>query len=308
MKKISILLGIIIIALIVGYFLMSNNKERSRMDTSDTSGAVENTELDKVPDVVDGLEVLPEKDETKTVIGQSVQGNDITAYHFGTGNKEILFIGGIHAGYSWNTVLVAYELMDYLNSTGAVPEGLKVTVIPTLNPDGQELVVGTTGLFTADAVPSGAGATIPGRFNANKVDLNRNFDCDWQSTGVWQNTKVSGGSSAFSEPESQALRDYVSQNTPSAVVAWYSAAGGVYASNCHEGVLTETKVLTDIYAKASGYKAFAEFNYYDITGDMVNWFAKSGIPAISVLLTNHKDTDWNKNEAGIKAVLNYYAQ
>ena len=41
---------------------------------------------------------------------------------------------------------------------------------------------------------------------------------------------------------------------------------------------------------------------------MTNWLAKIKIPAISVLLTNHEDTEWDKNLAGIKALLQYYAK
>ena len=51
-----------------------------------------------------------------------------------------------------------------------------------------------------------------------------------------------------------------------------------------------------------------DFNFYETTGDMTNWLAKKGIPAISVLLTNHKDTEWSKNKAGIDALLKYYAK
>ena len=41
---------------------------------------------------------------------------------------------------------------------------------------------------------------------------------------------------------------------------------------------------------------------------MANWLAKKEIPAISVLLTNHKDTEWTKNKKGIEALLRYYAK
>jgi hypothetical protein len=89
---------------------------------------------------------------------------------------------------------------------------------------------------------------------------------------------------------------------------WYSQAGGVFASSCHNGVLPETATLTQTFADASGYKAYQTFDFYEVTGDMVNWLAKSKVPAISVLLTNHTDTEWDKNWAGIAAVLNYYAK
>lgn len=251
--------------------------------------------------------------KTETVLGNSVQGNPITAYHFGNlenPDTEVLFVGGIHGGYEWNTVLVAYEIMDYLKeSTSTIPANVKATVIPVLNPDGLNKVVGSTGRFEQSDVPSEKDATVPGRFNGNNVDLNRNFDCDWKADGKWQDKTVSGGTSAFSEPESKAVRDYIEKNKPEAVVVYYSAAGGVYASNCHdETVLPETQKLTDLYAKVSGYPAYKSFNFYEITGDMVNWLAKIDIPAISVLLTTHTDTEWTKNQKGVEAVLKNYAK
>ena len=258
-------------------------------------------------EVTSGTET--EKNEKETIIGTSVGGRDITAYHFGTGDTDILFVGGIHGGYSWNTPLVAYEAIDYFTENQSViPENVRVTVIPVLNPDGLYVVAGTAERFTEDNIPSNVEETITGRFNANAVDLNRNFDCEWQSTGTWQSTTVDGGSKAFSEPESEALRAYVEGNMPEAVVAWYSAAGGVFASSCRNGVLEETNTLTNLYADASGYKAYEEFDFYKITGDMVNWFAKNEVPAISVLLSTHDTIEWSKNKKGIDALLNHYAQ
>lgn len=249
-------------------------------------------------------------DKTKTVVGTSVNGNNITAYHFGEGADEILFIGGIHGGYEWNTVLVAGELMNYLKTNPSViPSNVKVTVIPVLNPDGLQKVVGTTTVsFSQAQVPSSKDVVVSGRFNANNVDLNRNFECDWQTSGTWQNKTVSGGSEVFSEPESQAIKSYLEKNKIVASVVWYSAAGGVFASSCHNGVSPETSTLTKTFAKASGYKAYESFDFYTITGDMVNWMAKNNIPAISVLLTNHTDTEWSKNQAGIDAILKHYTK
>jgi len=249
-------------------------------------------------------------DKTKTVVGTSVNGNNITAYHFGEGADEILFIGGIHGGYEWNTVLVAGELMNYLKTNPSViPSNVKVTVIPVLNPDGLQKVVGTTTVsFSQAQVPSSKDVVVSGRFNANNVDLNRNFECDWQTSGTWQNKTVSGGSEVFSEPESQAIKSYLEKNKIVASVVWYSAAGGVFASSCHNGVSPETSTLTKTFAKASGYKAYESFDFYTITGDMVNWMAKNNIPAISVLLTNHTDTEWSKNQAGIDALLKHYTK
>jgi len=227
----------------------------------------------------------------KSVIGTSVAGSDIVAYHFGSGEKEILLVGGVHGGYSPNTTAVATEFVTYFKEDeDVIPTNLSVTIIPNLNPDG-----------------AGKSGTA-GRFNANEVDLNRNFDCDWSSTALWRSEEVSGGTAAFSEPESAALRDYVETYDPIAAVVWFSAEGKVYPSACDTVPSKAATELAATFATAAGYPAEAEFDAYAITGDMVNWMAKQGIPAISVLLTDHQNTEWNKNEAGIKAVLAKYAE
>ncbi|MDO8482243.1 MAG: M14 family zinc carboxypeptidase [bacterium] len=305
MKKTLASLLVIAVVGFGGYFLMRDSSDKTPTSpeksetTTDTLKPADNTPKEETAQI----------DKTKTVIGTSVGGNNITAYHFGTGESELLFIGGIHGGYEWNTALVAYELMDYLKENPAIiPANVTVTVIPVFNPDGLKKVVGTTERFTPTDVSALSETVIAGRFNANDVDLNRNFDCDWQASGKWQTKTVSGGSSAFSEPESQAMKNYVETNKPTAVIVWYSAAGGVFASSCHNGVSTETNVITKKFADVSGYPAYQSFDFYATTGDMVNWLAKNNIPAISVLLTNHTDTEWAKNKAGVDALLKYYTK
>lgn len=298
-KKLIIGVVIVVVLGVGAYFLMSGGSKEVVVTPGDENEAANQDENGEAPIV----------DKTKTVIGKSAGGRDIIAYHFGEGVKEILFVGGIHGGYEWNTALVAYEAMDYLKTnTSTVPEGVKVTVIPVLNPDGLAKVVNATGKFAAADVNTSQTVQVSGRFNGSTVDLNRNFDCDWQASAKWQDKTVSGGTAAFSEPEALAMKNYVANHRPTAAVVWYSSAGGVFASNCHAGVLPETLEIAGVYGTASGYKVFKEFNFYEITGDMVNWMAKEGIPAISVLLTNHTDTEWTKNEAGIKAILNHYGK
>lgn len=281
MKKIIISIVVVILIALGVYFIIKSNNSVV-VDRDDTT--LTDTQASSTPVVNKEMEV----------IGKSVGGLDITAYNFGnaTGTDKVLFVGGIHGGYEKNTVTVSQELIDYLKTNPSViPANVKVSVIPVLNPDG---------------LAKGEGAV--GRFNGNNVDLNRNFDCDWQTNGKWQNKTVSGGTAAFSEPESQAIKSYIEANNFTAVVVYYSAAGGVFSSSCHNGILAETRNLTNTYAKASGYPAHEEFNFYEITGDMVNWLAKENTPAISVLLTNHTDSEWTKNKAGVEALLKYYAK
>ena len=305
MKKFIISVVVIIIIVIGAYFAIKSFSGNGNSYNSQTNT---NTNTNQ-PSGYATATTSAQNNSPVTIIGKSTEGRDIKAYNYGTGSTELLFVGGIHGGYEWNTVLVAYQLMDYLQANpSAIPANIKVTVIPVLNPDGLNKVVGTADRFTPSDVPTSVSSTVVGRFNSNNVDLNRNFDCDWQSTGVWRNKTVSGGTSAFSEPESQAMENYIGANKPSAVVVWYSAAGGVYSSSCHNGVSSETNTLTKTFATASGYPAHESFDFYATTGDMVNWLAKSNIPAISVMLTNHTDTEWTKNQAGVLALLNYFTK
>ena len=305
----NIIIGVLVLLLVAaGVFIyMQGSSVEVTVDQREEEADVMEDEMPipVEPDggIGDGALPLPEE-----VIGTSASGNEITAFRYGEGNTELLFVGGIHGGYSWNTALVSYELMDFFESNPEViPENVTVTVIPVVNPDGLSTVVGSTGRFARSDAPTSESERIPGRFNANNVDLNRNFDCGWRPEGTWRNTTVDAGSEPFSEPEAAAIRDYVRENVPDAVVAFYSAAGGVFASSCNGDVLSETRAITNVYANASGYPAFEEFDFYEITGDMVNWLAKNNIPAISVLLTTHTDTELSKNLRGIEALLDFYS-
>jgi len=283
---------IILVVVLLGFGLYVFTK--GTLNVVDNSNVSENT-MDSDTQELDKNDSEKDENKTETVIGSSVEGKDIMAYHFGEGEKNLLFVSGIHGKYEANTIALSNQVMNYLRENPeTIPNDVRVSIIPALNVDGVE--VGGSDSKASD-----------GRFNANGVDLNRNFDCDWQEEGIWQNKTVSGGDSTFSEPESIALRSFVDELNPEAVVVWYAAAGGVYASSCHNGVLPETLELTRLFAKESGYPANEEFDFYEITGDATNWLAKKGIPAISVLLTNHQDVEFEKNIDGIKAVLDYYS-
>ncbi|MFA5386443.1 MAG: M14 family zinc carboxypeptidase [Candidatus Paceibacterota bacterium] len=255
---------------------------------------------------------LPESNNFQsqhTIIGKSVEGRDIDAYTYGKGDTRLIFIGGIHGGYEWNSVLLAYQVMDYLEKTpDVIPENLIITVIPSANPDGVYKVIGKGGRFTISDVQTKNQTDGTGRLNADNVDLNRNFDCNWKSKSTWRDTIVSAGSKVFSEPETVAIRDFILKNTPSAVIFWHSQANAVYASKCEDGILTKTLDIMNAYAQASGYTAVKTFDQYDVTGDAEGWLASINIPAITVELKTHEAIEWDKNLAGIKALLKYYDQ
>ncbi len=241
-------------------------------------------------------------------IGLSVEGRSLDAYTYGSGKKHLLFVGGMHGGYEWNSVLLAYEFMDFLEAhPETLPSNLSVTVIPSLNPDGVYKVAHTEGRFNLTDVSSDEGTRAEGRFNAHSVDLNRNFDCKWRPEGTWKTKRVSAGSAPFSEPETMALKTFIEKETPSAVVFWHSQANAVYASECEKGILPETLALMSAYAKASGYPAVKSFDAYTVTGDAEGWLASVGIPAITVELSTHEAIEWERNRLGIEALFGYFS-
>lgn len=247
---------------------------------------------------------------TQRVIGSSVEGRTIETYTFGTGETDLLFVGGVHGGYEWNSILLAYEMIDHLSTNhDVIPQNITVHIIPNLNPDGLFAATMLEGRFAATEILNNSMHTSGlGRMNANNVDLNRNFDCKWAPQSSWRGKTVSAGTAPFSEPEAAALRDYVTAINPKAAIFWHSQANNVYASECEAGVLPETLTLMNTYAVAGSYGAVPVFDAYPITGDVEGWLASIGIPAVTVELETRTSIEWNRNLAGTRAVLQLYGK
>src|SRR6056297_909055 len=157
----QIIIAIIALLLIgVGAYALLNTDSSTEAENPTGMMPVEPDE--GIGDGATPLDELVDEDTTEdtstfsseTIIGQSVNGNNIVAHHFGNGMDEVLLLGGIHGSDAPNTSALANEFITYFtNNESAVPADMRVTVIPTVNPDG--LATGGTA----------------GRFNANDVDL-----------------------------------------------------------------------------------------------------------------------------------------
>ena len=238
-------------------------------------------------------------------LGTSAGGRPLDSYRFGYGTDPIVLVGGMHGGYEWNTIVLAYEIIDYfLANPEQIPANVSLYIIPSANPDGQYRVTGRDGRFTAQDV---VGDTEPGRFNANQVDLNRNWACDWQPEGLWGNQVVSGGMTPFSEPETNALRSFFLRERPEVVLFWHSKADGIYVGSC-DGLHAPSKQIADIYGAGSGYNINETFTAYSITGDASDWLTTQNIPSFTVELQTHSKTDYAENLAGVLALLDYYGR
>lgn len=110
-------------------------------------------------------------------LGESVEGRPIVARVWGESDRCLLILASIHGSEPAGTPLVE-RLKTWFERHPELLAGRRVAIVPIANPDGY---------------------AKRERFNANGVDLNRNFP-----TGNRTERKVHG-ETALSEPESRAL-------------------------------------------------------------------------------------------------------
>ncbi|MBI3361190.1 MAG: hypothetical protein HY023_08775 [Chloroflexi bacterium] len=229
----------------------------------------------------------PSSSHLGQTIGYSVQGHPIMAYTVGWGTRPVVIIGGIHGGSEWATTDLVATAAEYFRLHAAdIPPPLNLVFIPSANPDSLAVC-----------------HTRAGRFNAHQVDLNRNWDCGWKATSKWNETTVSGGSAPFSEPETQALRDYLLGLRPALVVFYHSKAGTVGAGVCAES-LPASEEAARLVAKTTGY-SYIDWSFYEVSGDAVGYLNQQGIPAIEIELWTHSNMDWEINLAGMRAIMEW---
>ncbi|MBN2471355.1 MAG: hypothetical protein JXN59_11565 [Anaerolineae bacterium] len=220
----------------------------------------------------------------QTLIGRTVEERRLVAYRLGDGPQRVLLVGGIHGGWEKNTVDLMQALIEHFTAAPeAIAPGVQLVIVPNLNPDG--LV---------------QGRTAAGRFNANGVDLNRNWGCAWEPDARWGEVAVDPGPEPFSEPETAALADYILLNAPSAVLFYHSAANGVFAGSCNGD--HGSQALGHVYGRAATYPSNGHFTAYRVTGDASNWVDGQGIPAITIELESWTNPEFERNLAGVMAV------
>jgi hypothetical protein len=227
--------------------------------------------------------------EGPLVYGWSFGGRPLLAYRLGRGPVVRVLIGGIHGGYEWNTTTLMSKTLEHLIATpGLIPPKLTLYIIPLANPDGA--AAGTDRVY--------------GRMNDNGVDLNRNWDYQWQRIATHGTRPVSGGSAPFSEPETAALRDFIVNRSISAVIFYHSARAEVYSG---AGITTSKTVeLAQLMAAETGYPYAPEGIPGQITtGDAIDYLTVKGITAVEIELTTHEDVDWEPNLKALRAYLEW---
>ncbi|MCU0475139.1 MAG: DUF2817 domain-containing protein [Anaerolineae bacterium] len=221
--------------------------------------------------------------EAERVFGQSAEGRDLTVYRIGAGERAVLLVGAVHGGFESNTAALMSELVaHYRAQPESLPADVSLWVVPMLNPDGVA-----------------RGRVIEGRFNANGVDLNRNWPCGWQREAYFRDQVVSAGDAPLSEPETRALADLITAVQPAASLFYHAAAAGVYGGAC--GGDAGSAALSAAVGQAAGYDYGESFSAYPVTGTAPAWVNSLGLAAADVELATATETEFERNLAGVQA-------
>ena len=131
------------------------------------------------------------------VIGHSVRGTAIRAYHLGQpGRARVVLISAMHGNET-----APRQILTSLRDGNPV-RGVDLWVVPSYNPDG--IAAGT-------------------RQNAHGVDLNRNFPNHW----IHQDGNYASGSKPASEPETRAVMRFLREVRPRRVLSFHQPLHGV---------------------------------------------------------------------------------
>jgi len=146
---------------------------------------------------------------TNHVIGTSGQGRQlrVVSYSERTGNPAIFIEACTHAREWVAAATATWVINELISSTDPATRAMANTIdwyiVVVANPDGYVFSHESTRLWRKNR-RTNTGSTCIG------VDQNRNYDFFWMSGGASNNpcSDTFAGPSAFSEPETRAIRDY----------------------------------------------------------------------------------------------------
>ncbi|MFA6132288.1 MAG: DUF2817 domain-containing protein, partial [Patescibacteria group bacterium] len=190
---------------------------------------------------------------TRTSIGTASNSEPIYSYQYGTTGKPMaVYVSGMHGneehGYIPEVRFMQQLCTDYLAGTDRalnIQKNFDIRFIPLMNPYG---IMNAT------------------RYNANGVDLNRNFDYQWAAFA--SSTK---GSSAFSEVETQAVRDFIVANTSNIVFVNDAHAAMAISPGMTWGYdlgATPPDLIADIYGI---FTAENQYRWYEEKAGLGRW-------------------------------------
>lgn len=235
------------------------------------------------------------------VIGWTIDGQEIKYYKSGHGPARLLMLGGIH-GNEIGTVKLLHRLINWLcQSQNQI---FTFYFIPCLNLDGYKKALKN---------PDYWGGGRVGRVNANNVDLNRNFDvpsfhnyADWTHGKNYQeSTEVFAGLRGNSEPETQALTNFIKKENIKIVLSFHNAGADIVGN-----LIDPAEKLAKIFSRISDYRYISpeEWQKFGQTGSSYEWCTLNKIALLEIEASNRYGSDWARQKPAIKMALNEIAK
>ncbi|MBM2613949.1 zinc carboxypeptidase [Actinoplanes sp. LDG1-06] len=234
---------------------------------------------------------------SKRVLGKTYEGRDIVAVkisdNVGTDENEpeVLYDANHHAREHLTVEMAVYLLNLYTgNYAGdsrirSIVNSREIWIIPSVNPDGSEYDVATGSYrsWRKNRQPNSGSSNVG-------TDLNRNYGYRWGCCGGSSGSTSSAtyrGPSAFSAPETRAVRDFVNSRVVGgkqqirAAMDFHTYSELVLWPFGHTTANTTTGMTTDDYNTFStfGRQMAATNNYtpeqssdlYITDGDLLDW-------------------------------------
>lgn len=218
---------------------------------------------------------------TKESIGTTFEGRDIWAVRLtapgDSSGRPAALITGLHHAREWISVEVPMAVIDALvGGYGEDPwatqvlDTTEVWVVPVVNPDGHVYSQTKSRMWRKNRSKNG--------WWARGTDNNRNYGYNWGQGGASGNphSQTYRGTEAFSEPETQAVRDLalrenfvtsLSFHSYSQLVLW--PWGYTYDPAPDDAVL---RLHGEKMAELTGYTPQQSSDLYPTSGDFCDWF------------------------------------
>ncbi|HEY9857488.1 MAG TPA: M14 family metallopeptidase [Stenomitos sp.] len=254
---------------------------------------------------------------------QGKGGHDLYVLKIGTGDTAkkpgVIYLGNHHAREIVTPEIVLNLAHLLLDNYGKDPEvtamvdSRDIWLVPTVNPDGHKVAEkGVDWRKNTDtslvAGPISFGPNGPG------IDLNRNYGFKWGGEGASADPRNATfrGPGAFSEPETQAVRDLVQSRKFTFLMTYHSFSNLVLWPWGYTDAAPSDKRLPAIGQKLgsfNGYTAEQSKDLYKTSGDTTDWaFGELGILAYTTEIGSWNDNFdppysrmekfWNENKPG----------
>lgn len=210
--------------------------------------------------------------------GLSVQKSNLTVLKVGKGPKKIFINASHHPREYMGTILTLNQIQYILEAyaTNDKIDGYNIRTLldkevsfyfqPLVNPDGVQICVNGSPAYY---------------FNANKVDLNHNYDALWYKD---ISKSYSTGPYAFSEPETQAVKLLCENVEFELTVAYHAAGDIIYWYFGQQGAAKQRDLAyANMLKNLTGYALVSPANYKESTSGFKDWCVmKLKIPSFTL--------------------------